>query len=94
MNIIVHVFGSCLVNGQHGNITAAYHRDRTCSQRVPQLGIIHHFLGIFYGKPEESDNFVPPFVSDEYSKFAIESANDNSLIVKSWNGTLYRVEVV
>ena len=88
-----HVFGSCLVNGKSDTSHAAYHRDNRCSKRLPNFGAIHHFLGIFYGAPEKSDNFHPPFQRDEYSEFALRYfVNETSVTVTDLDGNIRTIE--
>jgi hypothetical protein len=66
----VHVFGSCLVNGSKelGVHPAHYKDGRGCSVRATSLGVMHHYLAMFYHKPEHTKAFSqPPHTEDEYS---------------------------
>jgi hypothetical protein len=38
--------------------------------RIPSLGAMHHYLGLFYGRHPASNSFVSPFIPDEYALFA------------------------
>ena len=72
MLAIVHVFGSCLLNGDPAlGIHKVHASDGSgCSKKIPEIGMMHHFMGLFYSKPRYEaafNNEDSPLVPDEYS---------------------------